>query len=106
MTLLMYGLQENLPEESQVRDFLDQVLTFLYTLAHWSGQLVARLVEVILGDKLPANFFDGLIDPIGFLILLTLFLAVAEIAKRIAWLVVIIGWALILIRIVMELLGS
>ena len=98
--------QSPMPPNSEFRDFLDQVLTFLYTVAHWAGQLVVDLVEMILGDAMPANLFDGLVDPLGFLIILTLLLAAAEVAKRVVWLVVIAGWVLIAIRIAMVLLGD
>lgn len=95
---IVFRLQETSPEGSQLREFLDQLLTFLYTIANWAGKLVAQLVQLIVGYALP----DDLIDPLGFLILLTLFLAVAEVAKRLAWLVVIVGWALIVVRILVE----
>jgi len=94
--------QEAPPQESALKEFFDQALTFLYSIAHWAGELISRLVEAVVGYKLPAD----LIDPLGFLILLTLFLVVAEVAKRIAWLVVVVGWALIVVRIVIEVLGS
>ena len=98
--------QSPMPSNSEFREFLDQVLTVLYTVAHWAGQLVVDLVEMILGDAMPADLFDGLVDPLGFLIILTLLLAAAEVAKRIVWLVVIAGWVLIAIRIAMVLLGD
>lgn len=40
-----------------------------------------------------------LVDPIGLLAILTIFLAIASIAKRLVWIVVIAGWVLILIRL-------
>jgi len=95
-------LLQEVPEQSRLREFLDQVLTFLYTLAHWAGGLVSGLVELIVGYTLPKD----LIDPLGFLILLTLFLAVAEVAKRLTWLVVIVGWALIVVRILVEVFAK
>lgn len=95
-------LQEPASEGSRLRELFDQALTFLYTMAHWAGQLVAQLIALIVNYELPAD----LIDPIGFLILLTLVLAVAEVAKRLAWLVVVAGWALIVIRIAIEVLGT
>ncbi|MFB6286197.1 MAG: hypothetical protein ABEK03_06440 [Candidatus Bipolaricaulia bacterium] len=98
--------QSPVPPDGQFREFLDQVFTFLYTIAHWAGQLVVDLVETILGDAMPAGLFDGLIDPLGFLIILTILLAAAEVAKRIVWLVVVAGWLLIAIRVAMALLGD
>ena len=43
---------------------------------------------------------DELVDPIGLLAILTIFLAAATIAKRLVWIVVIAGWVLILIRLI------
>lgn len=85
-----------------LRSFFDQVLTFLYTAAHWLGQVVENIVQAIVGYALPTD----LIDPIGFLILLTIFLAISEIAKRLAWVIVVAGWVLIVIRIVLEVLRT
>lgn len=90
---------------SRLQEVFDQLLTFLYAAANWFGQLVVGLIQLILGDAIPEQTFDGLVDPIGFLILLTIFLALAEVAKKIAWLVVIVGWALILVRVLVEIFG-
>lgn len=109
MTPLVYAaLQgpEDLKGGSRLQEVFDQLLTFLYAAAHWFGQLVVGLLQLILGDAIPETTFDGLVDPIGFLILLTIFLALAEVAKKIAWLVVVVGWALILIRVLVEVFGG
>jgi len=78
----------------------DQLLAFIYTLAHWLGWLIVQGLNQIL--PLPAS--ETLTDPIGFLALLTLFLVVAEIAKKIAWIIVVVGWVLIVIRIALEVM--
>jgi hypothetical protein len=88
--------------KTSLRSFLDQALTFLYTAAHWSGQFVANIVQTIVGYQLSAE----LIDPIGLLILLTVLLVVSEIAKRLVWIIVLVGWLLIVIRIALEALGQ
>jgi len=86
--------------KSALRNLLDQALTFLYTAAHWLGQLVANIIQTIVHYQLPTD----LIDPIGLLILLTALLAISTIAKRLVWIIVLAGWVLIVIRIVMEIL--
>jgi len=78
--------------------FVDQVLAFIYTSAHWLGGIIVNLLERIVPLQNPEN----LVDPIGYLALLTIFLIVAEVAKKITWLVVIVGWILIVVRIIME----
>jgi hypothetical protein len=78
--------------------FLDQVLAFIYTSAHWLGGIIVNLLEHIVPLQSP----EKLVDPIGYLALLTVFLIVAEVAKKITWLIVIVGWVLIIVRILME----
>lgn len=80
------------------QDTFSKVLEFLYTAAHWIGEVITNVVQSIV----PAVVIpSSLVDAIGLLGLLTGFLAIAEIAKRLVWIVVIVGWALIVIRIVM-----
>lgn len=90
--------QEPPPVTSEYRDAFTKVLEFLYTVAHWIGQVVANLVHSIVPTVIVPS---SLVDAIGFLGLLTVFLAVAEIAKRLVWIVVAVGWILIVIRMVM-----
>jgi len=71
-------------------------LSFIYSLAHLIGQGIVRLIDTILPSmSVPTD----LVDPIGLLAILTIFLAIASIAKRLVWIVVIAGWVLILIRL-------
>ena len=74
----------------------DGALSFIYSLAHLIGQGIVQLVHTILPSmSVPTD----LVDPIGLLAILTIFLAIASIAKRLVWIVVITGWVLILIRL-------
>lgn len=84
------------------KTILSQILTFLYSLAHYLGLLIVYLLGIILPTaKVPAD----LADPIGYLVLLTAFVVLAQVAKKVAWIVVIIGWALIVIRIFLAVSG-
>ncbi len=78
--------------------FVDQVLAFIYTSAHWLGGIIVHLLQYLVPLQSP----EKLVDPIGYLALLTLFLIVAEVAKKITWLIVLVGWVLIIIRVIME----
>jgi len=85
------------------RSLLDQLLAFIYSLGHLIGQGVVRLLGAILPSlQVPAD----LVDPIGLLAVLTIFLAVATIAKKLVWIVVIVGWALILIRLILVIVQN
>lgn len=99
-----YALQQSPPEVTpETRDAFDKVLEFLYTISRWIGELIVRLVHSIVPDVvIPAS----LVDAIGILALLTIFLVISDIAKRLAWLVVGVGWLLIVVRIVLIVTGS
>jgi len=90
-------------DTSSARGILDQLLAFIYSLGHLIGQGVVRLLGAILPSlQVPTD----LVDPIGLLAVLTIFLAVAAIAKRLVWIVVIVGWALILIRLILVIVQN
>lgn len=100
--MLLLQTPETTPTESELRKLLDQILTFLYSLAHLLGGLVAQAIQAILNRPLPAD----LIDPLGFLVIITIFLIVTEVAKKIAWIIIALGWILIVLRIVLEVLSK
>jgi hypothetical protein len=66
---------------SSARGIIDQLLSFLYSSGHLVGQGIMRLVHTIL----PSISIDKL----------------DQLAKRLAWIVVIAGWVLIVVRLVM-----
>jgi hypothetical protein len=83
------------------RTWLDQALTFLSTIAHWLGQLIVGIVNRIVPDLIS----EGLIDPIGYLALLTIVLVligVFEALKRAFYWIVGLGWLLIIVRIILD----
>ncbi len=84
------------------KEILSAILTFLYSIAHYVGMLVVYLLgQVLPTARVPAD----LVDPIGYLALLTAFLILVQVAKKLAWIVVLVGWALILVRIFLGLFG-
>jgi len=82
-------------------NILENLLTFIYTLGHWLGEKIVELIQYISGIKLGQE----IVDAIGMLVILTIFLAIAEVAKKAIWVVVAIGWVLIIIRILMIMIG-
>ena len=100
----MIGMMEHLLSVVDLpwKEILSGILTFLYSIAHYVGQLVVYLLgQVLPTAKVPAD----LVDPIGYLALLTAFLILVQVAKKLAWIIVILGWALILVRIGLGLAG-
>jgi len=82
--------------------WLDQLLAFIYTLAHWVGDVIVGQLNNLVPLRTPGQ----LVDPIGYLTLLTVLLLVAQIAKKLVWGVVVVGWVLIGIRIILEILDK
>jgi hypothetical protein len=77
---------------------LHKILTFIYFLAHQIGAGIIKVIQPLF----PHNVYpDNLVDPLGFLIILTLFMLLVSVAKKIAWIIVCLGWLLLLIRILM-----
>jgi hypothetical protein len=81
-----------------VNGIFHDILTFLYFLPHQIGSALLKLLQSVFPR---VAFPDSLIDPVGFLVILTLFMALISISKRIAWIIVSIGWILLAIRILM-----
>jgi hypothetical protein len=84
-----------------VENILENLLTFIYTLGHWLGEKIVELIQYITKIKLGQE----IVDAIGMLVILTIFLAIAEVAKKAIWIVVAIGWVLIIVRILMMMVG-
>jgi hypothetical protein len=62
------------------------------------GTRIVKLVQYILPS---VKNLDTLAEPIGFLALLTIFVILASAARKIALIIVLAGWVLILIRILL-----
>ncbi len=84
-----------------MEDVLTTVMAFIYTIGHWIGEKIVELIQSISGIIIPA----AIIDAIGLLIILTIFLAIAEVAKKAIWIVVAVGWVLIIVRILILMIG-
>jgi hypothetical protein len=77
---------------------LHKILTFIYFLAHQIGSGIIKVVQPLFPR---ITFPESLIDPLGFLIILTLFMFLVGVAKKIAWIIVCAAWILLFIRILM-----
>ena len=79
-------------------DILTQILGFLSAIASFLGMGIVRLVQYVL-PAVPN--LDNLIEPLGFLALLTVFVILASAARKTALIVVVAGWVLILVRVLL-----
>ncbi len=81
---------------------IEYLLTFFSSFAHTVGMWVLGLLAKILpAERVPWM----LADPIGLLAIITALLILVEFARKVAWVLVVTAWVLLLVRIVMEVVG-
>ena len=83
-------------------DILTQIMAFAYSIAHYLGIGIVALVQQILPM---AKQLSTLADPIGYLTILSIFVIITVITKRVAIVILLVGWVLIIVRIVLMALG-
>jgi hypothetical protein len=79
-------------------DLLTLIFGFLSTTARWVGQGIVQLVQYILPS---VKELSTLAEPIGFLSLLTVFVILTSAARKVALIILLVGWVLILIRLLL-----
>jgi hypothetical protein len=79
-------------------DLLTQILGFLSTIARFVGTGIVQLVQYILPS---VKDIATLAEPIGYLALLTIFVILTSAARKVALIILLAGWFLILIRILL-----
>lgn len=82
-------------------DILTTIMAFIYTIGHWIGERIVDLLQSLTGVNIPVE----IVDAIGVLVILTIFLAIAEVAKKAIWVIVAVGWILIILRIAILMIG-
>jgi len=83
---------------------IDQALTYIDSIATYLGQGVLYILNLITNDRVSAD----LEKPIGYLALITLLLllfGLLDSARRVIWIGIIVGWALLIVRIVLDALN-
>ena len=75
---------------------LTQIMAFAYSMAHSLGTWIVALIQKILPM---AKGLPTLADPIGYLAILSIFVIITAIAKRVAFVILLVGWVLIIVRI-------
>jgi hypothetical protein len=79
-------------------DILTQIFGFLSTGARYIGTWIVQLIQHILPS---VTNLSALAEPIGYLTLFTGFVLLAGVARKVALIIVLVGWALILIRVLL-----
>ena len=90
--------QALLKQSGSFDEILTKILQFLHTIVSWIGGLIATIIHSILPSVTVPN---DLVEAIGLMAILTIFLLIMQIAKKLTWIVVVVGWVLIVARIVM-----
>jgi len=90
-------IQETINTNS-VKAVLHQVLTFIHFLGHQAGLGIIKLIQSIAPD---AQFPENVIESLGLLVIVTVFMILVTVAKKAAWVIVGVGWILLLIRILL-----
>lgn len=83
---------------------LDKLLTFIDSAAEIIGRGLVNLIDMIAG----VNVSD-LEKPLGYLGILTaslIFFGALKAAQKIIWFILLLGWGLIIVRIVLEALDK
>ncbi len=78
------------------------IFTPIYSIGNLVGKIVATVILIISGVEVP----DAIIGTVGLLTVVTLLLILTDIAKKIAWGIVTICWALISIRVGLLMLNG
>ena len=82
---------------------LDQGLTYIDSAAKYLGRGVLYLLNLITKDRVSPE----LEKPVGYLAVITLILilfGLLDIARRVIWIGIIVGWVLLIVRIVLDAL--
>lgn len=82
-------------------DILTLIFGFIYTIGYFIGDKVVWIIESISGANVP----NEVTNTIGMLTILTIFLSLVDVAKKIVWTIVVIAWVLIILRIAMLMVG-
>ncbi len=83
---------------------IEQALTYIDSVATYLGQGIIYILNLITNDRVSAD----LEKPIGYLSLITLLLllfGLLDFARRIIWIGIIVGWVLLVVRIVLDALN-
>ncbi len=102
LLLAVPGMSQN---AETADDLASRALSFFHTAAEYIGSGLMYLLNLVLPGEAPADFEA----PLGYLGLLTLILFVFGIvsaARKVIWLLVGIGWILMVVRIILHAVGA
>jgi len=96
---------QEVPLELDKESAAELALTYVDSLATYLGQGVVYILNLITGDRVS----EELEAPIGYLTFITLVLVLfglIDFARKIIWIGIIVGWGLLIVRIILDALGA
>lgn len=82
---------------------IDQALTFVESVSTYLGQGLVYVLNLIVGNRVSSD----LEKPLGYMAFVTLllvFFGLIEFARKVIWIGVIVGWVLLVVRILLDAL--
>ncbi|MBN1858918.1 hypothetical protein JW848_06910 [Candidatus Bipolaricaulota bacterium] len=108
LSVAMVGLAQNTTVPGKVPGAEEsagqQALTYIDSVATYLGQGVVYLLNLVTNDRVSTDLYQT----IGYLALITLVLilfGLLDAARKIIWVGIIVGWVLLIIRIVLDALN-
>jgi len=92
------------PVQKAAESAVNQALTYIDSAATYLGQGVLYVLNLITNDRVSTD----LEKPIGYLAFITLILllfGLLDFARRIIWIGIIVGWVLLIVRVILDALN-
>lgn len=102
LLLAVPGVSQN---AATADDLATRALSFFHTAAEYIGKGLMYLLDLVLPGEPPPDFAA----PLGYLGLMTLILfifGIVSAARKIIWILVGIGWILMVVRIILHAIGT
>lgn len=83
---------------------IEQILTYINSAANYLGQGVLYVLNLITNDRVSSD----LQEPIGYLAFITIILllfGILDFARKIIWIGIIVGWVLLIVRVILDALN-
>jgi hypothetical protein len=78
-------------------------LTYIDSVATYIGEGIVYILNLITGDRV-SHDLEKPIGYLGFITGILLLFALLDVARKIIWIGIIVGWALLIVRIVLDAL--
>ncbi|MCK4391580.1 hypothetical protein KAX17_01570 [Candidatus Bipolaricaulota bacterium] len=95
--------QDTEPSQETAKSAGELALTYIDSTATYIGERIVYILNLITGDRVSHD----LEKPVGYLGLITgilLLFALLDVARKIIWIGIIVGWALLIVQIVLDAL--